>query len=262
MIVFYSGHGAKGFEMLQSALPDDEWIKFKGTVLRLLKSQEKDHAAELLESIPFYLIESTNYFGDEFLVLHTTTSVDRYVELSELKKDQETLTAFRQIAGVFGELGKYVRFIAASPCSDSRDLVPQPTPEITSVVVERALKDSQQLIYSSGAASAVDRVHTALHGYLRAISAKENFPCSDQASITELFKVLRTNHYSFKDSGVGSEESKKLLGALASMIDTINTLRNRASIAHPNDNILEEAEAVLAINCTRTILHYLDSKLK
>ena len=42
---------------------------------------------------------------------------------------------------------------------------------------------------------------------------------------------------------------------------SLNTLRNQASIAHPNDNILEEAEAILAINSGRTLLNYLDSKL-
>jgi hypothetical protein len=262
MIVFYSGLGATGFEILSPSMPDDKWIPFKGTVSRLLKSREKDRAAELLDSIPFQLSEGTNYFGDEFLVLHITTSVERYIEFSELKKDPQTSSAFRQIAEAFRELGKHVRFIAVSPISDTKDLVPQPNPEITTEAVERALKDSQQLIFTSGAASAVDRVHTALHGYLRAICSKKHFQCSDRASLTELFKVVRTNHSSLKNSGIGMEESKKLLGALATMVDTINTLRNGASIAHPNDKILEEAEAVLAINCTRTILHYLDTKLK
>lgn len=262
MIVFYEGHGASGFEILSPSMPDDKWIELKGMVSRLLRSRERDYAATLLDSIPFQLSEGTNYFGDEFLVLHTTTSIEQYIEFSELKKDPATSSAFRIIADTFRELGKYVRFIAVAPISEKLDLVPQPNLEITSEVVERALKDSQQLIYASGAASAVDRVHTALHGYLRAICEKEHFQSSDLPSLTELFKVLRANHSSLKNIGIGMEESKKLLGALATILDTINTLRNRASIAHPNDKILEEAEAVLAINCTRTIFHYLDSKLK
>lgn len=40
------------------------------------------------------------------------------------------------------------------------------TPSMTSEVVRRALADAEHLITTSGATSAVDRVHTALHGYL------------------------------------------------------------------------------------------------
>ena len=45
-------------------------------------------------------------------------------------------------------------------------LVPAP-PTITSVV-ERALADAETLLREQGPTSAVDRVHTALHGYLLA----------------------------------------------------------------------------------------------
>jgi Abortive infection C-terminus len=38
-------------------------------------------------------------------------------------------------------------------------------------------------------------------------------------------------------------------------------LRNNASVAHPNEALLDEPEAMLAINAARTILHYLDAKL-
>ena len=241
----------------------DKLIEFKCTVSQLLSAQNKLFAAELLESIPFNLSEGTNGFGDEFFVLHTSASVERYVELAELKNSSpQVLAAFREIALAFKELGIFVRFIVAEVSTETIALVKQPEPEITTEVVERALKDSQQLIYTSGAASAVDRVHTALHGYLRAICVKAKIPFSEQASLTEMFKTVRTNHSAFENITTGAEESKKLFGALATIVDTLNTLRNRASIAHPNDRILEEAEAILAVNCVRTILHYFNAKLK
>jgi hypothetical protein len=34
-----------------------------------------------------------------------------------------------------------------------------------------------------------------------------------------------------------------------------------ASVAHPNDELLPEAEAMLVVNCARTILSYLDTKV-
>ena len=49
---------------------------------------------------------------------------------------------------------------------------------------------------------------------------------------------------------------------MSSVVDTLNTLRNTASLAHPNDALLDDEEAMLAINAAQTILHYLDPKLR
>lgn len=262
MTVFYSGSGAQGFEILAAAMPPDKWAECKALVIRLLRAQNKPLSANLLESIPFSISEGTNGFGDEFFILHTSASVQRYVELTEMKSNQQVVTAFREIALAFQEIDIYVRFIVAVISTEPIELVEQPTPEVTSEVVERALKDSQQLLYSSGASSAVDRVHTALHGYLRNICEKERIPVEEQEALTSIFKKVRTKHPAFDIDIIGADESKRLIGALATIVDTLNTLRNHASIAHPNDEILEEAEAILVVNCVRTILHYLDAKLK
>ncbi len=47
--------------------------------------------------------------------------------------------------------------------------VAAPSPAITSNVVDRAISDAETLIRTTGATSGVDRIHTALHGYLRAV---------------------------------------------------------------------------------------------
>ena len=52
---------------------------------------------------------------------------------------------------------------------ESGPLIASQTPQITSEVVLRALQDAENLIQTSGPTSAVDRVHTVLHGYLIAV---------------------------------------------------------------------------------------------
>jgi hypothetical protein len=52
-----------------------------------------------------------------------------------------------------------------------------------------------------------------------------------------------------------------MLGAMATVVDVLNPLRNKASVAHPNQQLLAEPEALLVINSVRTLLNYLDSKL-
>jgi hypothetical protein len=139
--------------------------------------------------------------------------------------------------------------------------VAQPILRITSDVVERALADAEQLIKSTGAVSGVDRVHTALHGYLGQVCMDASISADKDLSITELFKLIREQHPVFAVSPAGAEEIMRIIRAMSTIVDAINTLRNRVSMAHPNPVLLEEPEAMLAINLVRAILHYFDSKI-
>ena len=110
-------------------------------------------------------------------------------------------------------------------------------------------------------ASGVDRAHTALHGYLLQVCSDADITTVQQPNLTQLFKALRTGHPAFRDLGPRSDDVAKLLGAMATVADVLNPLRNKASVAHPNPDLLAEAEALLFINSVRTLLNYLDSKL-
>jgi len=136
------------------------------------------------------------------------------------------------------------------------------SPQITSEVVERALNDAETLIATNGATSGVDRVHTTLHGYVKAVCEKAKIGYGDDPSLTDLFKLLRERHPCFSDLGPREGDLHQVLRALGSIIAVLNPVRNRASVAHPNDTLLKEPEAMLVINAARTILHYLDSKLR
>jgi len=53
----------------------------------------------------------------------------------------------------------------------------------------------------------------------------------------------------------------RLLTGFASAIDVLNTVRNNASVAHPNLELLGEAEAHLMVNVVRTLFHYINAKV-
>jgi len=139
--------------------------------------------------------------------------------------------------------------------------VSSPEPQITSTVVERAIADGELLIQSGEAVSGVDRIHTALHGYLLAVCKAEEIVSSKDENMTKLFKLLRNKHPALRDSGTHSEDINRILQAFAIIMDALNPVRNRGSVAHPNDELLNKEEAMLVINVARTLLHYLDSKL-
>jgi hypothetical protein len=144
---------------------------------------------------------------------------------------------------------------------DAPHAVANPNPAFTTDVVERALIDAEQLLSSSGPISAVDRVHTALHGYLREICLRLNATTQPVSSldITGLFKAMRTTMIFTRSTH--SQRTEKIAQGLANCIDALNPLRNQGSMAHPNATLLTEAEAMLAINAARTILHFVDASV-
>lgn len=143
---------------------------------------------------------------------------------------------------------------------ESGSSVSSPSLKITTDVVERALKDAESLLKENGAISGVDRIHTALHGYLKGVCNDAGINYPDKAPIEDLFSLLRNNHPNLQNLGARQGDITKILRGFAKVIDALNTIRNEASMAHPNDNLLDQDEARLVINAVRTILHYLDAK--
>jgi hypothetical protein len=130
----------------------------------------------------------------------------------------------------------------------------------TSEVVRRAIDDAEKLVKVSGATSGVDRIHTALHGYLKDICKKNAIECGEDPTMTVLFKALRSKHPSFAASGPRADDITRVMNSMGTIMDAMNPIRNNASMAHPKE-LLDEPEAMLVINTARTVLHFLDSKL-
>ncbi len=128
-------------------------------------------------------------------------------------------------------------------------------------VVNRAIADAETLLKASGAASAVDRIHTALHGFLLRVCRDAGIGIPEEPTLPFLFKTLRNHHPAFREIGPRSQDIMQIMRAAGSMLDVMSPLRNHSSMAHPNDDLLPTEEAMLVINISRSILNYLDTKL-
>lgn len=135
------------------------------------------------------------------------------------------------------------------------------TPLQPEAAVSKALADAAALVGQSGAASAIDRAHTALHGYLRQLCAQAGIDTQMDDSTARLFKSLRQHHLAFKPQGPRAEDITRLLNASAAIIDALAPIRNKASLAHSNE-LLDEPEAAAALNATRTVFHYVQGCIR
>lgn len=133
------------------------------------------------------------------------------------------------------------------------------TPQDASEIVERAISDAETLLRTSGASSGVDRVHTALHGYLQDVCRAASIDCPDDASLAVLLKAIRNGHPAFKNDAIRRQDISTVLQSMGSVAHALDPLRNNASPAHPNP-LLEEPEAMLVMNAARTVLHYIDAR--
>ena len=144
---------------------------------------------------------------------------------------------------------------------ENADYVGEPILEVESEAVFEALEDARSLIENRKAVSAVDRVHTAFQGYLRAVCRKEKISFEEKDDLVALIKKVFANHPKLTVSHK-AEEVKNIVRNLASISDSLNPIRNQGSRAHPNEKVLEEPEAVLVVNAVRTVMTYLEAKLK
>ncbi len=132
----------------------------------------------------------------------------------------------------------------------------------TSETVYEALKDAETLLRTRGPQSAVDRAHTALHGYLKKLCQDRGEALPNDPSLTLVFKTLREKFPEFSTTIPHDNEAKRVFGSIASALDSLNTIRNRATLAHPNELLLDGPEAMLYINLSRAVLAYIESKTR
>jgi hypothetical protein len=156
----------------------------------------------------------------------------------------------------YAEVGRMIARCRAGSAVGAPEL------RITTDIVERALADAEALVQSSGPESAVDRAHTALHGYLKAACHEAVIEHGRDPSIMDLLKLLKQHHPRLESLGSHQGLITKVLRSFATVMDALNEARNRGSVAHPNDDLLDPPAAMLFINSARTLLHYLDARLQ
>lgn len=262
MIALFSGTGSQEFVLVNDPETESIWGPVRHAACQLMVARGHEEAAKLLDSNRFELQEATNPFGDEFFMLRQVLPIKEYAECEKMYLGLHREPAWAQIASAVTELGYYIRFVILDLELPSKSslAVSHPVLETTTDTVEEALADAEQLIRMRGAKNGFDRLHTAFHGSLKAICEKAEIVVDADAATTVLFKAIRENHPGFRAGGAREDEVEKICRSLAAIVDALNPLRNRRSLAHANESLLSAPEATLVVNAIRTLLQYLDAK--
>ncbi len=141
------------------------------------------------------------------------------------------------------------------------NLVQAPNPAATREVVVIALQDAETLIREGRPVSAVDRLHTAMHGHLSHLCQSRGIAVPEQATINQLFNALRLGAPELQPVGARADDVVRVLRSSGAILDALSPLRNNATMAHPNETLLNDEEAMLVVNVTRSLFVYLDTKV-
>lgn len=197
------------------------------------------------------------YWGDDDYKGHVFAAVAHI-----LKNDPSNLARLIGYEPIASWLEKNDPEALASLQAEAAGIAPpQFAPLSSSQAARDALADAQALLSSRGPASAFDRVHTGLHAFLKAACQEAGLTAADDATPNQLLKLILAEHPRLTALGARADDIRKILRSAGAVIDALGTLRNNASRAHPNDTVLDDEAALLAINVSRSILRYLDSKL-
>jgi len=127
--------------------------------------------------------------------------------------------------------------------------------------IYQALEDATVLLENNGPQRAYDRIHTALHASLRQICVNHAIATdSTNDNVPGLLGRVTMYLQGMPDDGRNADIFKMLRSA-ASILNSINYLRNHNSMAHPTEMLLNEADARFAINLVRSIMAYIDELL-
>lgn len=258
--------GSQEIELVEQ-VPAREWEALRRMAIRLMKARLcPPGSIAHLEETPYELWRGTNGFGDEFELLCYKADIERYTEIERENDHNQYLHdyAYPDIADSMEKIGRPIRFIAVEmDTTDNVQSVPAPQQlEITSETVDAALADAETLIRTSGPANAVDRACTALQAYLEQICEREGISIAANTNLPTLLGQIRQAHPKLQNVDPLVEQmTVQILRGMAQVVDALNTARNKKTLAHPNP-LLDEPEAMLAINAIRTVLHYFDKRLR
>ena|SRR5437588_6246750 len=205
---------------------------------------------------------------DPFDYLEDGTTRERFIRVLEKSPPQVQAKIIRGLLEKYPVGSSELRteasraeLIAMAERLERGRMVPGSAPAFTSDVVVRAIEDVETLLRKGGPTSAIDRVHTALHGHLRYLCDDAQIAYVREDTMVSLLKKLLSSHPTLQNLGPRANDITTVMRAFGSILDALNPVRNNASVAHPNENLLGREEASLIVNAGRTLMSYLDAKL-
>lgn len=125
-------------------------------------------------------------------------------------------------------------------------------------VISKAVNDAELLMQQGKYDSAFDRVHTAFHGYLRKVLDNRNVPYEESDTLNQLYNKLHSDICNKITPSPMADLIKTTLRSGSGIISSMNDMRNRHSLSHPNAELISNREAKFVIQLVKTMSNYIN----
>lgn len=241
---------------------------FKNTLIKALEQKantdvnfDTDEIWAIIMALPqcnVYLEETSLYSYEEWNTYCTILHVQAPIEKQSVFMSQtdKILQIAKKMYGRQGD--NILTGVDIGILVETYEVIDFSTISLTDVI-GKAISDAELLMRQGKYDSAFDRVHTAFHGYLRKILDNKHVTYDESETLSQLYTKLHKKISSTMGSSEIAELMKKSLRSASGMISAINEKRNRHSLSHPNDNLLQNREAELTIKLVKDLSDYINS---
>ena len=129
---------------------------------------------------------------------------------------------------------------------------------LQSNTVQQAIADAELFIRQRKYESAVDRIHTAFHGYLRQILDRHQIAYKSDDSLPSLYAKLHSHYRTAIQPPDVADKIKDIIRSGGSMVTKVNELRNKNTVAHANTQLIQKREAELVIRMLNALWDYIE----
>ncbi|WP_320927879.1 abortive infection family protein [Hungatella sp.] len=241
---------------------------FKNTLIKALEKKansdvtfDNDEMWEVIMILPHcnvYLEETYLYTHQDWNTYCTILHIQAPIEKQEIfnsKKDD----IFQIAKKIYGRQGdNLLTSVDIGILVEHYEIIDFSTISLTEVI-RKAISDAELLMGEGKYDSAFDRVHTAFHGYLRKLLDNKGVAYEESDTLSQLYTKLHTELSSNIGSTEIAELVKKSLRSASGIIAAINEMRNRHSLSHPNDDLLQKREAEFAIRLIKDLSDYINN---
>ena len=236
-------------------------IDFRNTLIKALELDS--HSMKDKSQILSALLKSNTYI--EYTSIFTRREWNTYcaflhiqvpVESYEMmKRNEDKILSVAE--KVFGRQGDhFLTDIETGIIVVSHEVVDFSGISVTDAI-SKAIDDAEVFMSEGKYDSAFDRVHTAFHGYLRKKLDDLGESYEESDTLNQLYNKL----HSYVSAHITTDISgliKTTLRSASGVINSINELRNRHSLAHPNDDLISAREAQLCIRLVKELSDYIE----
>lgn len=124
--------------------------------------------------------------------------------------------------------------------------------------IKASLSDADSFMNAGRFDSALDRIHTAFHGYLRKLLTDYEVPYVESDSIPQLYAKLHSFYGTRIQPPKVGDLVKTAMRSAAGIISVLNDARNRHTVSHPNTELIQQREAKLVIQMIKLMVDYIE----